>query len=63
MLYHAIVAILAFAVSLHPGNCYSAYTPDGTHLIISDNGTPGFYDDDFICDTENNIDFTIVINE
>lgn len=64
MLHLAIIAILSLAVTLAPGNnCYSAYTPEGTHLIISDNGTPGYYDDDFICDYETNINYTITINE
>lgn len=45
------------------GDVYSAWTQDGLHLMISDAGTPGNYDDDFICDWETNRDFTITIHD
>ena len=52
MLNIAVAAIVAFALTLpgyQIGNVYNAYT-DTKHLMISDNGTPGDLDDDFICD-------------
>lgn len=43
------------------GNVYSAWTEDGIHLMISDNGTPEILEDDFICDWEDNRVFTVTI--
>ena len=56
----AILAVSAFGYADQRGDCYSAYTEDGIHLILSDNGTPDYLDDDFICDWEDNVDFEIV---
>lgn len=53
-----------FMASQKPaGNVYSAWTEDGLHLMISDAGTPGNYEDDFICDWETNRDFIITIHD
>lgn len=52
MIKIAILALIAMVSLPHQGECYSAYTTDGVHLIISDNGTPDNLDDDFICDWE-----------
>ena len=43
------------------GDVYSAWTESGIHLMISDNGTPDDFDDDFICDWETNRDFAVTI--
>lgn len=51
----AILALIALVTLPHQGDCYSAYTTDGVHLIISDNGTPQKLEDDFICDWEDDI--------
>ena len=60
--------MLAFFMASQPaqkpaGDVYSAWTQDGLHLMISDAGTPGNYDDDFICDWETNREFTITIHD
>lgn len=53
-----------FMASQKPtGDVYSAWTQDGLHLMISDAGTPGNYEDDFICDWETNRDFAITVND
>lgn len=60
----AFIIALIVAICGHPqpvGNVYSAWTDDGIHLMISDNGTPEDFDDDFVCDWETNRDFTIII--
>lgn len=49
------------ADSLLLGDVYSAWTDTGMHLMISDNGTPDDLEDDFICDWEDNREFTITI--
>lgn len=57
------VLLAALSAGKPAGNVYSAWTQDGLHLMISDAGTPGNYDDDFICDWETNRDFTITVND
>lgn len=62
----AFIIALIVAICGQPqpvGNVYSAWTEDGIHLMISDAGTPGYLEDDFICDWETNRDFTITIND
>ena len=61
-----IIVMLILALAHKPaqpvGNVYSAWTEDDTiHLMISDNGTPDNLEDDFICDWEDNRDFTVTI--
>ena len=57
------VLLAALSAGKPAGNVYSAWTQDGLHLMISDAGTPGNYDDDFICDWETNREFTITIHD
>ena len=57
----AILTVSAFGYAVKHDECYSAWTEDGIHLILSDNGTPDDIDDDFICDWETNREFTISI--
>lgn len=45
------------------GDVYTAWTDHGYHLMICDNGTPEDLEDDFICDWEDNRDFTIIVND
>ena len=60
----ALHLMLAFFMASQPvGNVYSAWTEDGMHLMISDNGTPEDLEDDFICDWEDNRVFTITIED
>ena len=60
----AILAVSAFGYATQPkGECYSAWTEDGIHLILSDNGTPDDLEDDFICDWESNREFTVNVIE
>lgn len=60
-----IIVMLILALTQKPaqpvGNVYSAWTDDGMHLMISDNGTPDDLEDDFICDWEDNREFTVTI--
>lgn len=57
-----LLALLAPAAP-KKGTCYSAWTETGTHLIMSDNGTPNDPDDDFVADWETNREYTITIND
>lgn len=57
------VLLAALSAGKPAGNVYSAWTEDGIHLMISDAGTPGYYEDDFICDWETNRDFAITIHD
>lgn len=59
----AILAVSAYGYCSPKGDCYSAWTEDGVHLIISDNGTPDDLEDDFICDYETNRVFEINVIE
>jgi hypothetical protein len=60
VIFLGAAAFFTSDIKAQSGNCYSAYTETGIHLIISDNGTPGDFDDDFICDWETNITFSII---
>ena len=41
---------------------YDVWSDDGhTHLMMTDNGTPDDYDDDWVVDWETNREFTITI--
>lgn len=40
---------------------YTVWTGQGLHLMMSDNGTPGNYDDDFVVDWEDNRQVKITI--
>lgn len=55
MIKIATLALIALLTLPHQGDCYSAYTPEGVHLIMSDNGTPDNLEDDFVCDWEDNL--------
>ena len=64
----ALHLMMAFFMASQPvgnaaGDVYSAWTEDGMHLMISDNGTPEDLEDDFICDWEDNRVFTITIED
>lgn len=60
VIFLGAAALFTSDIKAQNDNCYSAYTENGIHLIISDNGTPGDFDDDFICDWETNITFSII---
>lgn len=58
-----ILTVSALGYATQPkGECYSAWSESGIHLILSDNGTPDDVEDDFICDWETNREFTIDIS-
>lgn len=60
----AILTVSAFGYATRPkGDCYSAWTEDGIHLILSDNGTPENLEDDFICDWESDRNYGINVIE
>lgn len=40
---------------------YNVWTGPGLHLVMSDNGTPGNYDDDFVVDWEDNRQVKVTI--
>ena len=63
VIFLGAAALFSSDTKAQNGNCYSAYTENGIHLIISDNGTPGELDDDFICDWETNVPFSISLTE
>ena len=60
-----LVAILIFLLLAQPkdADVYSAWTDNGLHLMISDNGTPDNPEDDFICDWEDNRAFEIIVKD
>lgn len=45
----------------HAAGGYDAWAGPGLHLMISDNGTPDIYDDDFITDWEDNRAVTVFV--
>lgn len=45
----------------HGGNVYSVWAEPGLHLMMSDNGTPDDYDDDWVVDWETNRDIIITV--
>lgn len=59
---HAIISfILSLLMGIFPiqisqpcDGIYSTYNSNGLHLMMHDNGTPEVYDDDWVCDWENN---------
>lgn len=63
MLFAIIIAALLCrpAPAQVPGDVYSAWTDTGYHLMMSDNGTPGDPEDDWVCDWEDNRTYTITI--
>lgn len=65
MLRIIVVAIIAAMSSANApaGDVYSAWADTGIHLMISDNGTPEDFDDDFICDWETNRIFTVTVHD
>lgn len=60
VIFLGAAALFTSDIKAQNDNCYSAYTENGIHLIISDNGTPADFDDDFICDWETNVSFSIL---
>lgn len=40
---------------------YNAWTDTGIHLMMSDNGTPDNFDDDFVIDWEDNRQFKVTV--
>lgn len=60
-----LIFLLAATIFCSPtpkDHTYSVWSGESKlHLIISDNGTPGDYDDDWIVDWENNRDYEITI--
>lgn len=40
---------------------YSVWAGPGLHLIMSDNGTPDNYDDDWVIDYETNREVTVLV--
>lgn len=59
--FKLMLMLLAVLSPASQPNVYSAWTEDGIHLMISDNGTPDDFDDDFICDWEDNREFVVTI--
>lgn len=41
--------------------CYDVWTGPGLHLMMSDNGTPDNFDDDFVIDWEDNRSVKITV--
>ena len=60
-MHQLIMLLLSLLVGIFPGNnypyvdgAYDVWGSNGLHLMMYDNGTPSDYNDDFICDWENN---------
>lgn len=57
-----VIGLIASALVSSADCTYSVWSDDGhTHLIMSDNGTPGNCDDDWVVDWEDNREFTVTI--
>lgn len=61
ILTKALLLIMASTTHNAQDNCYSAWTDTGIHLIMSDNGTPTDYSDDWIVDYEDNRNVKVTI--
>lgn len=60
----ALILALIATITVAPtpkDNTYSVWSDDGIHLIMSDNGTPDDYDDDWVVDWETNRDYKVTV--
>lgn len=61
----ALILALVCAVTIAPpskAKTYSVWSEGDTlHLIMSDNGTPDDYDDDWVVDWEDNREYKVII--
>lgn len=56
-----IMILLSHRTDEAVGQCYSAWTDTGIHLIMCDNGTPDDVEDDYVVDWEDNRVFSIKV--
>lgn len=63
-----MIALIALTATVSPrvdmyhgGQVYSVWAEPGLHLMVSDNGTPDDYDDDWVIDWEDNRDVMVLV--